>query len=196
MSVGKLELDHAEVKKARRLARTVGKPIVRLAKQHTTVSVERATLRLAGLSGADAEGTPWVNRLFDAVRADVGLEHGIALPVWHALRAGAASDLTSLAQQAASGSVRFELPEGKEATRAATESRKAVHKGLSRIDAQRRERERLIARIGDAPRKPWSRSPWPPACPAPADAVTPRGAPARPARCAGAGHTSRWPGPP
>ncbi|MEI2811456.1 MAG: lysine 5,6-aminomutase subunit alpha [Nocardioides sp.] len=155
MSVGKLELDHAEVKKARRLARTVGKPIVRLAKQHTTVSVERATLRLAGLSGADAEGTPWVNRLVDAVRADVGLEHGIALPVWHALRAGAASDLTSLAQQAASGSVRFELPEGKEATRAATESRKAVHKGLSRIDAQRRERERLIARIGDAPRKPW-----------------------------------------
>ena len=31
-----------------------------------TVSVERAMLRLAGLEGADDEGTPWVNRLVDA----------------------------------------------------------------------------------------------------------------------------------
>ena len=43
---------------ARTLARKVGQPIVKLAKQHTTVSVERATLRLAGLAGADADGTP------------------------------------------------------------------------------------------------------------------------------------------
>ena len=48
-----------------------------MAKRHTTVSVERATLRLAGLSGADPDGTPWVNRLLDTVRADVGLEHGV-----------------------------------------------------------------------------------------------------------------------
>ena len=65
----KLDLDPATVRKARTLARRVGKPIVDLARQHTTVSVERATLRLAGLSGADAEGTPWVNRLLDATAA-------------------------------------------------------------------------------------------------------------------------------
>ena len=81
---GKLDLDPATVRKARSLARKVGRPIVRIAQQHTTVSVERATLRLAGLEGADAEGTPWVNRLVDVVRADVGLEHGVALPVWDA----------------------------------------------------------------------------------------------------------------
>ena len=83
----KLDLDPATVRKARSLARKVGRPIVTMAQQHTTVSVERATLRLAGLAGADAEGTPWVNRLLDAVRADVGLEHGVALPVWDALAA-------------------------------------------------------------------------------------------------------------
>ena len=77
----KLDLDPATVRKARSLARKAGRPIVRIAQQHTTVSVESATLRLAGLGGADAEGTPWVNRLLDAVRADVGLEHGAALPV-------------------------------------------------------------------------------------------------------------------
>ena len=49
----KLGLDPAVVRQARELARTAGRPIVDLAHRHTTVSVERATLRLAGLSGAD-----------------------------------------------------------------------------------------------------------------------------------------------
>jgi hypothetical protein len=36
------------------------------------VSVERATLRLAGLAGADHENVPWVNHLVDAVRGQGG----------------------------------------------------------------------------------------------------------------------------
>ena len=65
-----------------------GRPVVELARSHTTVSVERATLRLAGLSGADHESVPWVNHLVDAVRGQVGLEHGVTTPVWDALRRG------------------------------------------------------------------------------------------------------------
>ena len=97
-----------------------------MAKRHTTVSVERATLRLAGLQGADAEGQPWVNRLLDVVRADVGLEHGVALPVWDALVRGEAEDLATLAQKAGAGSVTFRVPEGRDAQRARAASRKQV----------------------------------------------------------------------
>ena len=43
-----LELDPAVVRRARSLARKAGAPVVKLAKTHTTVSVERAVLRLAG----------------------------------------------------------------------------------------------------------------------------------------------------
>lgn len=153
--MGKLTLDAADVRRARTLARQVGRPIVRTAQQHTTVSVERATLRLAGLGGADAEGTPWVNRLADAVRADVGLEHGVALPVWDALLRGEAEDLLVLAQKAGAGSVTFRIPEGRDLTRARTASRKAVGAGIKQIDRRRLERERMIAKVGDAPRKPW-----------------------------------------
>jgi len=152
---GKLGLAATDVRRARSLARKVGRPIVKLAQQHTTVSVERATLRMAGLSGADSEGTPWVNRLLDVVRADVGLEHGAALPVWDALVRGEGEDLLTLAQKAAAGSVTFRLPEGRDLTRARAASRKQVGVGVRRIDARRRERERLIAKIGDAPHKPW-----------------------------------------
>jgi len=152
---GKLQLDPATVKQARALSRKVGRPIVTMAKKHTTVAVERATLRLAGLEGADTEGTPWVNRLLDVVRADVGLEHGAALPVWDALLRGEADDLTTLAQKAGAGSITFRMPEGKDATRARAASRRAVGAGVRRIDQQRTTRERLIKRIGDAPHKPW-----------------------------------------
>ncbi len=152
---GKLDLDPVTVRKARSLARQAGRPIVRLAQQHTTVSVERATLRLAGLHGADADGIPWVNRLLDAVRGDVGLEHGVALPVWDALVRGAADDLATLAQKASAGSIRFRLPEGRDLTRARAGARKQVGAGIRRIDARRRERDRLVRRWGDPDHQPW-----------------------------------------
>ena len=150
----KLHLDGATVRHARSLARKAGRPIVKLATSHTTVSVERAVLRLAGITGADSDGEPWVNHLVDEVRDQVGLESGVALPVWQAMRSGEYADLTGLAQKAAAGSVRFSLPQGRNATAAANAARKQVGQGLARIDRNRRARERLIAKYGDPP-KPW-----------------------------------------
>src|SRR3954470_9779046 len=113
-----LHLDQRVVRRARKLAEKAAAPVIELARTHTTVSVERAVLRLGGLTGADAEGIPLVNRLVDAARADVGLEHGAALPVWDALLQGDHADLSVLAQKAAAGGVRFRIPEGRELTRA------------------------------------------------------------------------------
>jgi len=152
---GKLDLDPAVVRKARSLARQAGRPIVELARKHTTVSVERATLRLAGLRGADADGIPWVNRLLDAVTADTGLEHGVAVPVWDALVRGEADDLSTLAQKASAGSIRFRIPEGRDLTRVRAAARKQVGSGVKQVDARARERQRLVKRYGDPDHKPW-----------------------------------------
>jgi beta-lysine 5,6-aminomutase alpha subunit len=150
---GQLKLDAATVRRARRLARQAGQPVVDLARGHTTVSVERATLRLAGVAGADPEGIPWVNRLVDAVVADVGLGHGVTLPVFDALQREGLSDLTLLAQKAAAGSVRFEMPHRRARPEAA--ARRAIAAGLKRIDRRRVERERLVKRHGDPKQRPW-----------------------------------------
>ena len=53
------------------------------------------------------------------------------------------------------GSVTFRLPEGRDATRARTASRKAVGAGVRRIDAAPPRARALIKKVGDAPRKPW-----------------------------------------
>src|SRR5207302_3992450 len=95
----------------------------------------------------------WVNRLVDAVAADVGLEHGVALPVWHSLRSGEHADLLALAQKAAAGSAHFTLPAGRDAQRAATAARRAVGTGIAAIDRNRRTRERLLRRDVDRPKR-------------------------------------------
>jgi beta-lysine 5,6-aminomutase alpha subunit len=150
----RLSLDPALVREARELARRAGQPIVDLARTHTTVSVERAVLRLAGLAGADGDGMPWVNRLCDAVAASAGLEHGVALPAWDALRAGNYADLGALARAAAAGQVRFRVPQGADARAARSAAGAALAAGIGRIDAQRAARDQMIAATSQ-PRMPW-----------------------------------------
>ncbi len=151
-----LELDRSTVRRARTQAARLGRPVVELARSHTTVSVERATLRLAGLAGADHERVPWVNHLVDAVRSQVGIEHGVTTPVWDALRRQEAPDLLTLAQKASAGAVSFRVPEAKgEHTRARRAAMAAVRPGIRRIDRQRAARDRLITRLGDPPQRPW-----------------------------------------
>jgi beta-lysine 5,6-aminomutase alpha subunit len=156
----KLQLDPATVERARRLAGEAGRPVLDLAQEHTTVSIERAVLRMAGLEGADVEGIPWVNRLVDSVSEQVGLGHGVALPVWDALaaqrRAGIATDtpLLTLAQRAAAGSVPFRVPEGSAARGATTAALRAARSGVRRIDRQRVQRQRWLARH-PVEHRPW-----------------------------------------
>jgi beta-lysine 5,6-aminomutase alpha subunit len=151
---GKLNLDPSKVTLARELARRAGEPITRLAQTHTTVSIERAVLRMAGLDGADADGMPWVNLLADAVRDTVGLEHGVALPAWDAMVRGGYPDLRTLAEQAAQGQVKFRLPTGAEAELARRASARAAGNGVEVIDAQREARGAMIAETAE-PRAPW-----------------------------------------
>jgi beta-lysine 5,6-aminomutase alpha subunit len=150
----KLNLDPELVRRARELARRAAEPVVDLARTHTTVSVERAVLRLAGLDGADEDGMPWVNRLADAIRETAGLEHGVALPAWDAMVTGNYPDLRTLAMDAAAGKVTFRLPGGEDGAAARRAAARSVQKGFDTIDGQRRRRDRLLATAGDPP-KPW-----------------------------------------
>lgn len=147
-----LRLDPRQVRRARALAARAALPIDELARSHTTVSLERATLRLAGLTGADPDGIPWVNRLVDAVAAGPGLGHGAAAVVFDAIRRGIATDLAGLARAAGAGTLDLRVPD--RAGPALRDARRAIRAGLVSIDRQRRRRERLVARWGDPP-TPW-----------------------------------------
>ncbi|MFI7672546.1 lysine 5,6-aminomutase subunit alpha [Actinophytocola sp. NPDC049390] len=154
-----LDLDPDVVATARRLAARAAEPVVRIAKAHTTVAVERATLRLAGITGADsthrAGDVPWVNRVVDTVREHCGLEHGVVLPAFHALREHDLGSLTELAEATAAGQIKYTIPEGRDAERAAKAGRVAIAKGIRTVDRNRAQRDRLVARYGNPPQRPW-----------------------------------------
>src|SRR5262249_8477211 len=128
----KLTIDPRVVAEARRLAAQAGRPIVEMARTHTTVSVERAVLRLARLAGPDAENMPLVNRVVDAVRQQTGLEQGVALPVWDAMIAGEFAGLAELAEATSAGQVAFRMPKGDDAKAARALARQALAGGFAK----------------------------------------------------------------
>ena len=153
-----LDLDPAMVRQARSLARKAGRAR-RQAGPHPHHGVGRARRAAAGRPaaaptsrasrGSTGSSTPSA--------ADFGLEHGVALPVWDALRRGAARrTCCTLAQKAAAGSVtlpacpRAATPTGR--AQAPRPAGRHGHRAASTATA--RERERLIARSATR-RTPW-----------------------------------------
>nr|WP_320132204.1 lysine 5,6-aminomutase subunit alpha [uncultured Holophaga sp.] len=79
----KLGLPEDKIAECRALAGRIVAPVMDFVRDHTTVSVERATLRLAGADGADADGVPVPNLVVDQLKGR--LEDGALLPYVNAL---------------------------------------------------------------------------------------------------------------
>jgi beta-lysine 5,6-aminomutase alpha subunit len=64
----KLGLSKEKIAEARELAKEICAPVLAFVDDHTSVTVERATLRLAGADDADADGVPVPNLIVDQAR--------------------------------------------------------------------------------------------------------------------------------
>src|SRR6266487_926443 len=60
-----LKLDQSLVDEARALAHHIGEPVIDFIRKHTTVAIERSTLRLIGIDGIDEEEVPLPNCVVD-----------------------------------------------------------------------------------------------------------------------------------
>src|ERR1700738_5276600 len=65
----RLKLDQTLVDEARSLAQQIVAPVIDYIGQHTTVAVERSTLRLIGVDGIDEEDVPLPNRVVEKARS-------------------------------------------------------------------------------------------------------------------------------
>src|SRR5260370_13210624 len=64
-----LKLDQSLVDEAGALAHHIVAPVIDYIEAHTTVAIERATLRLLGVDGVDEAGVPLPNRVVDSAHA-------------------------------------------------------------------------------------------------------------------------------
>ncbi len=144
-----LRIDHVAVDRGRSLARAIADPIEAFISMHSTVSVERAILRLLGVDGVGADEVPVPNLVVDAFD-ERALAGGIARWIGRAVaETGDAPE--NVAYRMASGELAAPSLAGvpEEAARAAL--RPHVERGLARVAARRAERERLLQALPQSP---------------------------------------------
>ncbi len=73
-----IQLDEHKIHRLKNLARQVAEQVQEMIADYSTVSVERAVLRLYGVDGVDNAGTPLVNRLIELLQAKNLLSTGIS----------------------------------------------------------------------------------------------------------------------
>ena len=150
----KLGLPGDRIARARELAATIAAPVLEFIDAHTTVTVERATLRLLGADGADPEGVPVPNLVVDQLRAaDPARLEGGAL-VWYvnalAKTGGSPAELNS--RIAAGYRVADQVLGDRADIRRRAEE--LVDSGLSRVRRNRERRDAKLAEFKDRNNKP------------------------------------------
>jgi beta-lysine 5,6-aminomutase alpha subunit len=143
----KLGLPRDQIDRARELAERIAAPVLEFVSGHSTVTVERAALRLAGADGASAEGVPVPNLVVDQLAAaDPARLEGGAL-IWYAnavLKAG--SGASELNARIAGGYRIADLPLGDPAA-LRRKGEELVAAGLERVRRNRFDRESALERF-------------------------------------------------
>jgi len=147
----RLGLPSTKIARARELANAIVAPVLAEIRRHTTDSVERATLRLMGLEGANDEGVPLPNVLVKHLKERVN--EGLA-PVVAAAAVERQMSLAELARGVSARTVDLRKYRPADPAAARAEAERLLRGGLARIDAQNRARDEFVATLGDGER-PW-----------------------------------------
>jgi beta-lysine 5,6-aminomutase alpha subunit len=144
-----LQLDRAAVARCRDLARRIVDPVAAYIAAHSTVSVERAVVRLLGGWGALPNGVPVANAFVDALGPE-RVRHGAARALG-ALMARTGRSAESVCRGVAEGVCDPAEADGVGPAATRPQLLDAVASALARIRARRGEREALLARLPQAP---------------------------------------------
>lgn len=153
---GRLAIDREAVEECRALAAEIAAPVEELARTHSTVSIERACLRLMGVDGASGEGpeaVPLPNIVCDEVARGPGLNGGVTIPFMHAVETGC-GDIASTALEIARGETTLRQPEGVDREIAVERARREASAAVDRVAAAASDRRSVVDRVGEAD-KPW-----------------------------------------
>ena len=144
-----LRIDRGRVDRCRKLAGEIADPVEAFIAGHSTVSVERAVLRLLGVDGVTLQEVPLPNAIVDSV-SPAGLSRGIATAFGSAL-AETGLEPSALAEGITEGHYSLEQFAQTPETAARGALRPYVEAALLRITSQREERAARLARLPQLP---------------------------------------------
>ncbi len=145
----RLNVDAASVVRCRELAAAIVAPVQAFIAQHSTVSVERAVLRLLGVDGITPQEIPLPNAVVDALSPQDRVR-GVAPAFGRALAETGLEPQALVESLAAEG---YDLSRFARAPEAAARGalEPYVRRGLDRIVTQREERDARLARLPQLP---------------------------------------------
>lgn len=146
-----LQLDQAKIDKARGYASQIAKAVYDEMSQYTTTTVERATLRLLGLDGVNAEHIPVPNCVVAHLKENNLLGYGAVLPVFAKMQETGLT-IQEVGDGVAKGEITLQKPENIEKIRPLVDQ--AAQAACAKIRANREERSKKIAELGQGP-QPW-----------------------------------------
>lgn len=146
-----LELNQQTLIESRRLAAQIVSKVKPTIDAHTTVSIERAALRLIGVEGSIKQqgvNYPVVNFIVDQLREDRVLNKGALFWFANALvQSGASVD--ELTEKIANGEIRLSQIDKSKISEIRKSAVELCRKGIQRIHERREERNALRKKLGD-----------------------------------------------
>ena len=148
-----LKLDTSLVDEARALSDHIVAPVIDYIGAHTTVAIERATLRLLGVDGIDEADVPLPNRVVDSAKPL--LSGGILRPFVAAMQRHQL-DAQAVAGAIGRGELTLHKISASEDARVKIDAEigRQVQLGVARMRARRAERTALVVELGNPP-APW-----------------------------------------
>jgi beta-lysine 5,6-aminomutase alpha subunit len=148
-----LKLDQSLVNEARTLAQHIVEPVIGYISAHTTVAIERTTLRLIGVDGINEEDVPLPNRVVDGA---LHLLPGGILRPFVATMLQNNLGVQATAEAIGRGELALHEVGNEHEFLAAIEAEAArlVQEGIARIRARRAERTAMVEELGNPP-APW-----------------------------------------
>src|SRR5947209_4627878 len=148
-----LKLDQALIDEARALASHIVAPVIDYIGMHTTVAIERTTLRLVGVDGVDEEDVPLPNR---AVESALPLLPGGILRPFVATMLQNNLDVQATAAALGRGELSLHevRTENEFLATVDSEATRLVQEGVSCIRTRRVERAAMVEELGNPP-TPW-----------------------------------------
>ncbi|MEB3203589.1 MAG: lysine 5,6-aminomutase subunit alpha [Candidatus Sericytochromatia bacterium] len=146
----KLPLDNAKVAYARSLAERVVSPLLESFATRSTVSIERAVLRLYGVDGVDHEDIPWPNRVVDRLKQDGQLATGAALALAATVLA-TGLPVQEAAVRLAEHGLETDLADPAQAAAAREWADTEAQRALTQLAATRKARRETRTRLGMGP---------------------------------------------
>ncbi|MBY0469801.1 lysine 5,6-aminomutase subunit alpha [bacterium] len=150
-----LSLDQKTIDRCRELARQIAVPVEKMIDTHTTIAIERATLRLLGVNGAIMRGKQWfpeANAIIDQLHGERLLDRGVLKWFVNGM-IQKKMPAAELGKQVASGKVSLsKLPQASDAE-IRSKSQELVKAACKMLVERREKRDGIRKQAGD-PFKP------------------------------------------